>query len=100
MALPLPVADSGIEPEPTNAPRVTINLLNDGTLAWAGRTIPSEQLQIRLRQKRAEEGNELEVRIRSDRGVPYRHVEPIMLACAREGIWNVSFAVYRSEDVR
>ncbi len=100
MALPLPVADSGIEPEPTNAPRVTINVLNDGTLAWAGRTIASEQLQIRLRQKRAEEGNDLEVRIRSDRGVPYRHVEPIMLACAREGIWNVSFAVYRSEDVR
>jgi biopolymer transport protein ExbD len=40
------------------------------------------------------------VRIRGDRTVAYRHVESILLACARAGIWNVAFAVYRPEDVR
>ena len=38
-----------------------------------------------------------EVRIRSDRSVPYRFVEPVMIACARAGAWNVTFAVIRKE---
>jgi len=38
-------------------------------------------------------GSQLEVRIRSDRKVPYRMVEPIMVACARSGVWRVTFAV-------
>jgi biopolymer transport protein ExbD len=35
----------------------------------------------------------LEVRIRTDRLVPYRVIEPIMVACARSGVWKVTFAV-------
>jgi len=35
----------------------------------------------------------LEVRIRCDRKVPYSVVEPIMIACARQGVWKVTFAV-------
>ena len=40
----------------------------------------------------------LEVRIRSDRNVPYRVVEPVLLACARSGVWNVTFAVIRGQQ--
>jgi biopolymer transport protein ExbD len=100
MELPLPVADSGVEPTGDPTPRITINVLNDGSMILAGHPVRKDDLVQRLKKRLAAEGGNLEVRIRSDRMTPYRNVEPIMLACARSGIWNVQFAVYRSEDVR
>ena len=62
----------------------------------------SEQLHasepVRQLQRQQEERDDLEVRIRSARSVAYEHVEPILLACARAGIWNVTFAVYRRNE--
>jgi biopolymer transport protein ExbD len=98
MVLPLPEADSGQRSPADDAPRVTINVLRDGSLMWAGRTVPVERLSDRLREKLARDGEDLEVRIRADRNVAYLHVEPILLACARAGIWNVTFASYRPEE--
>jgi biopolymer transport protein ExbD len=100
MQLPLPSADSGHEATELATPRVTINVLMDGTMLLSGHKVKADQLQQRLTGRLKETGPSLQVRIRSDRGAPYRFVEPIMLACARAGIWDVSFAVYRSEDVR
>ena len=37
------------------------------------------------------------VRIRGDQSVPYREIEPILLACARAGVWNVTFAVVEKQ---
>lgn len=98
LQLPLPVAASGSEPVEEDIPRLTINVLEDGTLMLAGRTLTPDDLRNRLRDKVREIGTSLQVRIRSDRGVPYRFVEPILLACAGAGVWDVSFAVYRAED--
>jgi biopolymer transport protein ExbD len=100
MPLPLPVAKSGSRPVQSDLRRVTINVLNDGRLLLAGKSVRPEQLSRRLTEARQESGEQLEVRIRGDRTVDYRHVEPILLSCARAGIWNVAFAVYRPEDVR
>ncbi len=100
MQLPLPVAESGSLDAETESRRVTINVLDDGRLLLAGRAVRPTELVERLRDRIVNEGSDLEVRIRSDRTVEYRYVEPIMLACARSGIWNVTFAVYRPEDVR
>ncbi len=100
MQLPLPAADSGHEATEHATPRVTINVLMNGTMLLSGHKVQADQLQQRLTGRLKESGPSLAVRIRSDRGAPYRFVEPIMLACARAGIWDVSFAVYRSEDVR
>ena len=97
--LPLPVADSGEESKDQTR-RLTLNVTADGTLSLAGRTLDSARLQQRLGAARKQHGDDLEIRIRSDRSVPYRSISPIMLACARSGIWNVTFSVYRSEDVR
>jgi biopolymer transport protein ExbD len=98
MKLPLPIADSGAKPVEKQTPRLTINVLEDGGLLLAGRRVGPRELPGRLAEKRAEAGEDLEVRIRSDRHVAYRAVEPILLSCARAGIWNVTFAVYRSKD--
>jgi biopolymer transport protein ExbD len=100
MPLPLPTAISGAPPAETAPRRVTINLLGDGRLMLAGKPIESGELQQRLAAARVESGTDVEVRIRSDRQVPYRDVEKILLACARAGVWNVAFAVFRPEDVR
>ena len=100
MQLPLPVAESGAKESESEGRRITVNVLSDGRLLLAGRAVRPAELADRLRDKSAEAGSDLEVRIRSDRSVEYRYVEPIMLACARSGIWNVTFAVYRPEDVR
>lgn len=100
MKLPLPTANSGTEALADDAPRVTINVLDDGTLIFAGRQIEPGDLQPRLSDRVAKSGQDLEVRIRGSRDAPYGQVEPIMVACARAGIWNVTYAVYRKEDVR
>ena len=99
MELPLPVADSGKLSRESEARRLTLNVIRDGTLLLAGRRIEPAELQQRLSEARTNDQEAVEVRVRSDRNVPYRIVEPILLACARAGIWNVTFGVYRSEDV-
>jgi biopolymer transport protein ExbD len=97
LELPLPTAGSGESAEDENKLRLTINVLADGRLLIANRTVPAEQLQQRLVEERAAAGADLEVRIRSDRAAPYRLIEPILLSAARAGVWNVTFSVYRQE---
>ncbi|MEX2176426.1 MAG: biopolymer transporter ExbD [Pirellulaceae bacterium] len=100
LALPLPRADSGQASADNDQPRVTVNVLADGTLLVAGRPVSTEELAAYLRERQGAHGGGLEVRIRADRSVPYRFVEPIMLACARAGIWNVAYSVSSREEER
>lgn len=97
--LPLPVATSG-DKDVAEQARVTVNIVGGGDLLYAGRVVSPEELSRHLAEKLADLGKDLEVRIRSARNVPYARVEPVMLACAQAGIWNVTFAVYRPEDAQ
>lgn len=99
MQMPLPVADSGEASEETSK-RLTLNVLSDGSLLLAGHRLSPGELPGRLREAVANESQDLEIRIRGDRSVTYQHVEPVLIACARSGVWNVKFSVYRPEDVR
>ncbi len=98
LELPLPEAASGQASTSDAAPRITVNVLQDGTLSVAGRELSTEELQARLQQRVAEQGQQVQVRIRGDRNVPYRFVEPVMVACVRSGIWDVSYSVFRREE--
>jgi biopolymer transport protein ExbD len=98
--LPLPTAKSGAEDVVDDKPRLTVNVLAEGELLLTGRRLTADELVPRLAEKVQELGKDVEVRIRSDRSVPYARVEPVMLACAKAGVWNVTFAVYRPEDAR
>ena len=100
MPLPLPVARSGREEPDSDKPRLTINVLRDGELLLAGRATSAADLVSDLADRLARHGQDLEVRIRCDRAVAYEHVEPILRACARQGLWNVTFAVVRQEGGR
>ena len=100
MDLPLPDAATGEQRTSEEAPRLTINVSQDGQLIVAGRTVAQAELRTRFEEKRRDAGPDVEVVIRGDRDVPYGQVEPIMLDCVRAGIWNVTFAVYRPQDIR
>jgi biopolymer transport protein ExbD len=96
--LDLPRAESGHDPSPREATRVTINILADGQVLLGGDRVAAGELDRRLQVERQETDGQLEIRLRSDRMVPYRVVEPILLACAQAGIWDVSFAVYKKAE--
>ncbi len=93
--LALPAAASGREIVESKIARVTINLLPRGKLLLGSEPIEVEQVSRRLEVERRRTSGGLEVRIRADRTVPYRYVEPVLVACAQARIWNVSFAVVK-----
>jgi biopolymer transport protein ExbD len=95
LELDLPSAASGQRPNAEAAARVTVNVLEDGEIQLGADTVGADELSRRLQYELARSGADLEVRIRADRTAVYRHVEPILLACARAGAWNVTFAVTR-----
>jgi len=94
--LNLPQADSGRPADADLARRVVVNVLPDpasgGRFVVGGRPMQSDELH-KLIAYRDRSGRRMEVRIRADRTVPYRVVEPLMIACARAGVWKVTFAV-------
>lgn len=96
LELPLPTAASGHEATEDQTRRLTVNVLADGTLLLGSRPVTRDELPLAIQFER-EKSAELEVRIRCDQSVPYQLVEPVLLACARQGIWKVSFAVLREE---
>ncbi len=96
--LALPAAASGREIAESKIARVTINLLRGGELLLGSESVEVEQVRRRLKVERRRTSGDLEVRIRADRTVPYRYVEPILVACARAQIWNVSFAVVKHSE--
>ena len=98
LQLPLPRAESGVETVYDERPRVTVNVLDDGNVLLAGRRVSVDELLQRLNHEVSRMGQELELRIRADRDVPYRFVGPVMFAAARAGVWQVNFAVIRSRD--
>lgn len=99
LELDLPQAASGEEPdvEPTGR-RLVVNVLPEGELMAAGAAVEAGELEQLIALERSKAGSDFEVRIRSDRNVPYRFVEPILLACTRSGVWKVTFAVLRRDS--
>jgi biopolymer transport protein ExbD len=89
----LPEATSGNRPEESDLRRIVVNVLAEGNVQVGTESVKPDRLAdlIRYEARRAE--GQLEVRIRCNRNVPYRAVEPILLAAARAGVWNVTFAV-------
>jgi len=94
LELDLPTAASGHRETAHPTARVTINVLPGGRCLLGSDEVALAELQSRLQVERRETANDLEDRVRADRHLAYRHVEPILMACAKAKIWNVSFAVF------
>ena len=96
LPLPLPTADSG-EEVVENRDRVVVNLLGDGSMQLSGRAVDADELGRRLANEVASGKTDLEVRIRSDRNVAFRFVQPILLAISQARVNNVTFAVNKRD---
>lgn len=96
LPLPLPTAASGAQME-NNPDRIVVNVLADGTTLLAGRRVNRTELQRRLVNEVGNSAGATEVRIRSDRSVPFQFVQPILLAVSKSGANNVTFAVTKPE---
>ncbi|GIW91130.1 MAG: biopolymer transporter ExbD [Pirellulaceae bacterium] len=90
--LRLPLAQTGKEVAVPAA--ATINILPDGTLLYHSRPVTPKNLEELLAQLR-QDHRQPQVRIRADRDVPYRYVQPVLRACWQAGVQEVTFSVYR-----
>jgi len=93
LQLDLPVATTGDAPGNPKTERVTINLKSDGSVLLGGDTMFLAELESRLGFERESARLPLEVRIRADQQIPFGQVKPVLVACAKAQIWDVSFAV-------
>jgi len=74
--------------------RLIVTVTNDQALHVGGRTVSLEQVTGLLAEARSgSQAGDYEVRIRGDRRVPFRVVEPLMVACAQAGITRIGYAV-------
>jgi biopolymer transport protein ExbD len=96
--LPLPVADTGLSEQLNETTLLVVHVQQDGSLASGGQPIPASELDKFLAQRQAESPHALQLRLRCHRRVAYQHVQPLLVAAARQGIWNVEFAVYAPDD--
>ena len=92
LPLSLPDAVSGQDAD-SQRDRIVVNVLASGELLLAGRVVSVTELQQRLAFEQSSHQGDLEVRIRGDRQVPFRAVQPILLAVSRSGISKITFSV-------
>ena len=96
MDLLLPAAESRLENAAAQGQRVTINVTADGETYLGGETTSVAEIAKRLAVERENVGEELKVRIRADRNVPYGKVTPLLAACVKAKVWDIVFAVEES----
>ncbi|MEM6654602.1 MAG: biopolymer transporter ExbD [Planctomycetota bacterium] len=99
MELDLPSAGLADRADESPERRVTINVLPDGQTFLGGERADARTLADRLAFEQQQSETPLRVRIRGDRSAAYRAIEPVLVACAEAGVWDVNFAVYSSSAV-
>jgi biopolymer transport protein ExbD len=91
----LPVAEKGRDrDESTRKKKITVNVVANGKVYVSGRRTSPAKFESLLRAELAEHAaDQVEVQFRADRAAPYGSVEPLLLKCARAGVWQVGFSV-------
>ncbi|MFK7735104.1 MAG: ExbD/TolR family protein [Pirellulaceae bacterium] len=95
--LDLPEAVSALDDGAQRATFV-VNVLADGAWQVGGRPLSRAELGVVLEQRVRQDGDKLRLKIRTDREVPYRRLEPVLLMAAQQGLGDIVFSVY--EDMQ
>jgi biopolymer transport protein ExbD len=93
MEIDLPAAQTGDLSRDEPGRHLIINIPREGEIFVGARPLDHEKLEKLLTFERGRQAESLEIRIRTNRRVPYRAIEPVLIACAESGVWNVSFSV-------
>ncbi|MDR2642197.1 MAG: biopolymer transporter ExbD [Planctomycetaceae bacterium] len=73
--------------------KITINIPVSGTIYIGAIPTNLQQLKSTLQKHRINWGEDAELRIRTNKNVPYAEIESLLLLAAEAGIWKVSFVV-------
>lgn len=92
--LALPSARSALD-DAALRETLTVNILASGQWQIAGVNVDEQALPARLRQRVMKTGELVQLRIRTDRQVPYSRIEPLLRAAAVAGIGDIVFSVYQ-----
>ena len=92
-AVELPDATQHEETENKAVKRLVVTITADRKLHVVGKVVDLQTVEQMIFSGRHDEQDNFEVHIRSDKTVPYRDIQPIMLACARAGVTSVKFPV-------
>lgn len=98
MQLDLPAATQGERDAEAATGKIIINVDAAGNLFFGSAPVTRESLKAALLKEKANAARPLEVRIRTDRTVPYEKIEPILLICVEAQIGDVAFSVVDSEE--
>lgn len=95
----LPEASTGKPEEAELNRRMTVTITADETYRVASTVCTLAEIEQMLLVTKAGDPArtaDVELRIRTDRDVPYRLIEPLLLSCARAGVTKIKFAVVPS----
>ncbi|MDR3199393.1 MAG: biopolymer transporter ExbD [Planctomycetaceae bacterium] len=89
----LPQAETAVPTEESATRKITINIPKSGTVLIGTQTVNQNQLREYLIQQQQIWGEKTELRIRTNKDIPFGEIEPILVLAARCRIWDVSFSV-------
>jgi biopolymer transport protein ExbD len=93
----LPAAVEGEDEQNEQGGRLIVTISKEGVLSVAGRVVAMEEIQQMLFDGFTKDRDQFEVRIRGDKAVPYKQIEPLMIECAKIGIVKLKFGVVPGE---
>ncbi|MEM7560182.1 MAG: biopolymer transporter ExbD [Planctomycetota bacterium] len=93
LALDLPEAVSGLD-EDSERTNVVVNVLEDGSWQIGGSRVDEAGLLSAFQSRVASSQEPLRLKIRTDRKVTYRAIEPILRQATLAGIVDIVFSVF------
>lgn len=104
--LELPIADQAKEEKIVDKKKLIINIHREGFVEISGRKVTDAELAKILFQEARESKDEKtqlaerSVLIRSDVDTAYKHIQKILIECAQQKIYKISFAAKIPPDKR
>lgn len=93
----LPKAEDAEEVKQDENHRLTLSIPEAGKIYIGTKILSASELQERFRREHKKTEDAFQLRIRAGRLVPYSEVEPVLLAAAEAGIYDVQFAVIQNK---
>lgn len=87
----LPEAVTGEDEQKSSASRLVVTVMADGRYKQGGTFLSLDEIEPLLFDGMAKDGENFEVRIRGDKAVLFRAIEPLMVECARAGVTQIKF---------
>jgi biopolymer transport protein ExbD len=94
----LPQAETAVPTEESTTHKITINIPKSGTILIGTQIVHQNQLREHLIRQQQRWGEKTELRIRTNKNIPFGEIEPILVLAAQCQIWDVSFSVTEKQE--